>query len=47
VKIAGKVTNHGTAAHGTLRQQGKVLTEANGTQNGCDSGKDDWSAAAV
>jgi hypothetical protein len=46
-KIAGKLKNHGTKATGTIRQQGQVLTDANGTQAGCDSGKDDWSAEKV
>ena len=47
VKITGKLTNHGHKAHGTIRQQGHVLTEANGSQNNCDSGTKDWSAAKV
>lgn len=46
-KIEGKLKNHGTKATGTIRNQGQVLTDSNGSQAGCDSGKRDWSAQKV
>jgi len=44
LKIAGKLTHHGTKASGTLRLHGDQVLTSSGQQDGCDTGTVNWSA---
>lgn len=47
LKISGKLTHKGSKAAGTLQIKGDDVGTDDGTLNGCNTGKRDWSAKAA